>query len=192
MHTISVLLTRQKDRASRVLYWVTGRAYTHASIRLDELGDEFYSFNFKGLCTEQPYRFDEKHTMKSILYRLEVSDSVFKKLHTKLNTMLKNRSVYHYDGFGVVLCLLHIPHRFTNAYFCSQFVAELLKNTGAVSLSNHPSTCLPNTLEKTLRTAKNTVQAVLDPFRLPSKSVKDGMSVLPMSNTATSPISCLG
>ena len=54
------------------------------------------------------------------------------------------RGDYHYNYVGVALCLLHLPFRWRNRYFCSQFVAELLSASGAVSMRKAPSLYLPN------------------------------------------------
>ena len=164
-HTVSVLFSSQKDRGSRALYWITGRNYTHASIRLDEMGNEFYSFNFKGMCTEKPYYFNDSRTNYSMLYQLNVSEDCFQKLQASLTGILQERESYRYNALGVALCLFHIPHKFERSYFCSQFVAELLKEANAIPQGHKASLCLPNRLEKELRVSRVAEQAVLNPFR---------------------------
>lgn len=51
-----------------------------------------------------------------------------------------------YSLFGTLLCFLHIPHKFHDKYFCSQFVAELLEKAGAVELRKEVSLYLPSQL----------------------------------------------
>ena len=50
-NTISVLMTRYSDLLSRLVYYLTGRGYTHVSISLG-CGAPYYSFNFKGFYRE--------------------------------------------------------------------------------------------------------------------------------------------
>jgi inositol transport system substrate-binding protein len=51
-----------------------------------------------------------------------------------------NRKLY------LVLCLLHIPFKFQDKYFCSQFVAEILEQSGAVRLKKKNTLYLPHHL----------------------------------------------
>lgn len=161
--TISVLITKRTDRFSKLIYWLTGRKYTHASIRLDGMGESFYSFTSKGFCRE-PFRWLTGRKMVSgVLYRLEVSGEVYVNAETTLKHFLQNRKHYRYSLLGAILCLLHIPCKFKNLYFCSQFVAELLVSSGAVDLKRKASTYLPNTLDRELRECPTLYEAELIP-----------------------------
>ena len=63
-YTLSVLFVNYEDFWSKVVYYVLGRGYGHASIGVDQNGvdqngvdqsDEVYwSFNFKGFRREKP------------------------------------------------------------------------------------------------------------------------------------------
>jgi inositol transport system substrate-binding protein len=41
---------------------------------------------------------------------------------------------------------MHIPYKFKNRYFCSQFVAEILEHAGAVRLKKKNTLYLPHQL----------------------------------------------
>lgn len=56
---------------------------------------------------------------------------------------LIKREQYTYSRLGAILCLLHIPHKIKNSYFCSQFVVEVLSKAGAVELKKKESLYLP-------------------------------------------------
>ncbi len=148
--TISILLTKRKDRFSKLIYWITGRKYTHASIRLDDMGQDFYGFTLKGLRRESFEWLVGDKTSNYVLYPIQVKQEVYDKACCELNTCLENRKLYHYNLIGAILCLLHIPIKIKNFYFCSQFVAEILMVSGAVELKCRPTLCLPNTLDKEL------------------------------------------
>ena len=160
---ISILLTRLNGRFSTFIYWVTGRRYTHASLRLDGADDCFYSFNYRGLCAEKPTFFSKKRVSKSVLYRVEVPACLYEELRGQLGRFLCQRSRYRYSRLGVCLCLLHIPHRFPDAFFCSQFVAELLVQAGVIELDRSASLCTPNRLEQAVRRCRGLRSVVPDP-----------------------------
>lgn len=67
-------------------------------------------------------------------------------IENEINRFLGKREQYTYSWWGVVLCLLHIPHKFENQYFCSQFVAEVLSRAGAIELKKEESLYLPGQL----------------------------------------------
>lgn len=71
-YTISVLLTKQEDWISKIIYYLTGRGFTHASIGFDENDEEFYSFNIKGFRRERPKKHKDTIT-QSLCFKLNVS-----------------------------------------------------------------------------------------------------------------------
>lgn len=69
---VVVLLTKYSDCISSFLYYIGGRGYTHVSISLDQ-GHSYYSFNYKGFCTETIEKHRRRGVSKSISYELAVS-----------------------------------------------------------------------------------------------------------------------
>jgi len=147
--TITVLLTRYYSTFSNLIYWITGRGYTHASIGLGESEAYYYSFNFKGFRREYPGRRVRK-CGKSICYKLSVSEEAFEKVRKRIEEMERNKENLHYSRVGVILCLLHIPFKIKNGYFCSQFVMEMLQLSGSVLPEKSASLYLPNHLPEVL------------------------------------------
>ncbi|MDD3367674.1 MAG: hypothetical protein PHP50_02130 [Lachnospiraceae bacterium] len=70
--------------------------------------------------------------------------------YTHASISLGNAEALSYSRIGVVFCLLRIPFKIRNRYFCSQFVAETLQQTESVKLSKKASLYLPNELPKVL------------------------------------------
>lgn len=147
--TITILLTRYSGWFSDFIYWISGRGYTHASISLNE-GEFYYSFNFKGFRHEYPKRMAQK-CRKSESYQLEISDETYEKICSRIKEMERDKEKLSYSRLGVVLCLLHIPCKMKNSYFCSQFVMEILEMSGCVSLEKDASLYLPNQIPDFLR-----------------------------------------
>ena len=73
MPAVSILLTQYSDLFSRLVYYLTGRGYTHASISLGE-DAPYYSFNFHGFCRETLERHRRRGPRRSVALRLEISD----------------------------------------------------------------------------------------------------------------------
>lgn len=143
--TIAVLLTKYNSTFSNFIYWLTGRGYTHASISFDENSQYYYSFNFKGFRREYPGKH-KGFCSKSVCYWIEISEDAYNRMTEQITEMEKNRESLHYTRLGVLFCLLRFPVKIKNAYFCSQFVAEMLQIPGVVPTEKSPSLCLPNHL----------------------------------------------
>lgn len=147
MKTVTILLTKYASPFSRFICGISKNKYSHASISIDEQEELFYSFNYKGFAIEKP----KKHTpatrlQESVCIRIQVPEETYLLIEEEIKRFMENREMYAYSRWGVILCLLHIPHKFQNKYFCSQFVAEVLLRTGAVELKKKESLYLPGQL----------------------------------------------
>lgn len=109
-----------------------------------------YSFNYHGFCIETLAKHCRRGVSRIMTCQLQVSDRAFGLLKRRIDYFRENRERFSYTRLGVILCLLRIPFRRKNYYFCSQFVAELLTCAGAVRLSMPPPLYLPNHLMKEL------------------------------------------
>lgn len=147
MKTISILLTGYSDWFGWFIRITSRSGYSHASLSIDGSEEVFYSFNGKGVAVEQPKKWKSRRRKEhSVCVRIRVPASICADIEREIQQFLEMRDIYTYSRFGVILCLLHIPHKFKNAYFCSQFVAEVLGRTGAVQLKKKESLYLPKHL----------------------------------------------
>jgi hypothetical protein len=145
--TLSVLLTQNTDTISKLFNVITAGVYTHASIGIEEWENEFFSFVTKGgFRIERPIvnRKAKREHILCALYRLDVPYEVYEDIKHRLQAFSDQKNQYHFSFWGAFLCLMRIPHRFNNRYFCSQFVSELITSTGAAHLSKQPSLYLPD------------------------------------------------
>lgn len=147
---IVVLFTSYRDLISSFLYHVSSRGYTHAAISLEENNDYYYSFNIKGFRREYPQRYKKRMRDKSASFHLEVSEESYQRIKDRLMEMEATSEKYHYTRLGVFFCLLHIAWERKHAYFCSQFVSELLTLVDGLRLEKKPALYLPNQLAKEL------------------------------------------
>jgi len=95
------------------------------------------------------------------LYAMQVPEETYVLIEEEIHQILAKKQ-YGYLRWGVVLCLLHIPHKFKNRYFCSQFVAEVLLQASAVELKKKESLYLPGQLIEGLECLFSTKQIIYD------------------------------
>ena len=148
--TIYILLTRSGTWVSRLIHLATQDRYTHASIGLDGPDGPFYSFARKyrylalpaGLVEEQVTAC--RRAVPCCLYELKVSEEAYARLRQKLSSMYIQREEYRYNILGLFACRFNLSLRRRRHYFCSQFVAGLLEDCGAVELPKPPSLLRPS------------------------------------------------
>lgn len=134
---VYILLTRFPGTSARAISAFTRCYYTHASIGLDEDPDSFYSFVFKkGFLVEKLTRYAKpgRPILPCRLYELEVSERVYHSIKSTLERFVRTRQTLRYTSLGVVLSILRIPYQRRNHYFCSQFVATVLRCAQAAPL----------------------------------------------------------
>ena len=147
--TIYILLTRSGTWFSRLIHLATQDRYTHASIGLDGPAGPFYSFARKyerlalpaGLVEEQVT--PRRRSVPCCLYALTVDEATYHRLRRRLQGMYSRREAYHYNLLGTLACYFNLSLQRRNHYFCSQFVAGLLEECGAVELPKPPTLLRP-------------------------------------------------
>ena len=153
MREIYLLLTRSTTLFSQLIALSTDAPYTHVSIGFDPSLSAFYSFARRnpslplpaGLVREElgGGYFGLHPDTPCLLLSLPVEDNIYHSLRHRVDQMMSRASEYHYSLLGVILCKLDVAHRRKMHYFCSQFVAQLLADTGAQTLPRDPSLMQP-------------------------------------------------
>ncbi|MGE4276192.1 MAG: hypothetical protein AB7E30_03325 [Lawsonibacter sp.] len=147
--TVYILLTRSGTCFSRLIRLATQDSYTHASIGLDGPSGPFYSFARKHAHFALPAGLVEetvtvhRRTVPCCLYELTVNEDTFLRLRCRLDAMYAQREAYHYNLLGTLACWFHLSLPRRNHYFCSQFVAAVLEECGAVRLPKSPALLRP-------------------------------------------------
>lgn len=146
---IFILFTRFPDNGSKVIEAMTGSFYSHTSIGLEEDMNTFYSFVVKGFIVEKITRYikPDRAPMPCQLYEIEVTEQVYERVKVFLSEFVKEQKEKFYSKIGLVFCLLRIPFKQKNGYFCTQFVAEVLKRTEAAKVEKYTVLCLPKDLQ---------------------------------------------
>ncbi|MNO35866.1 hypothetical protein D3C76_259230 [compost metagenome] len=154
MKTIYIVLIRANTLLSKVIHGLTGDSYTHASISFCDRLYPLYSFGRKsknemfpaGLIIEDLERSFIGETIPCAVYRLQVSDDVYKLAVNEVSIMMKEQDKFYFNTVGLVLCKLGIPYKRSRHYFCSHFVSEILTRSKAISNSKPSSLMRPSDL----------------------------------------------
>ena len=136
---INIMLLRFPDKGSKLLGFFKRSFYTHASIGLSEDMNTFYSFVNKGFLVEKITKYvrPDREPYPCSLYELEVSDKIYNAVKKILHEFEERKGIYRYATLGVIMGIMRIPIRRKNYFFCSHFVAEVLKRSKAVVLKKN-------------------------------------------------------
>lgn len=131
-----IVITQTGTLLSRILRYITGAEYNHASISLSKDLEKMYSFGrrhpynpFWGrFVIESPHTgtFKRFSDTRAIVLSVTVSEEQHAELRNMLEDMWKRRKKYRYNFVGLCLAYFHITWKRENYYYCSEFVGELL------------------------------------------------------------------
>lgn len=147
-NNVYIILTSTGTALSQMIKSYTKEKYNHVSISLDEELTEMYSFGRKnpinpldgGFVKEDveigTYSWFPQTECK--ILQLHISDQEYEKIIRFIDTFKKKQNKYVYNFVGLFGVVLNTPLEIEGAYFCSQFVAEILRRSG-IELFEKPS-----------------------------------------------------
>ena len=138
--TVYIVISQTGTALSRILKFITGAKYNHASISLVPDLETMYSFGrlhprnpfLGGFVVESPHSGTFKRfsgTTVEVL-AIHVSEGQYINLSQMLEGMVKNKKRYHYNYLGLFLAGAKIRYRRANTFYCSEFVKEMLVKGG--------------------------------------------------------------
>ncbi|WP_318153020.1 hypothetical protein [Metabacillus arenae] len=149
-----ILLTDTGTLFSRAIKLYTRAPYNHASIALDQDLNEIYSFGRKDfrnpinggfvketLCSGL---FFHKPKTSCAVYELTVDQSTYHTLSNVIKEFERKQAEYRYNLLGLLGILLKKAIERKDAYFCSEFVAVVLRNSGIYPFEKPPSLITPD------------------------------------------------
>ena len=138
--SIYILLTRTSSILSRVIHRMTRAAYTHAALVMDEDFKEIYSFTRRNPRYILPAGLARENLQKGLyrarkdppcrVYRLRVTEEEYERIRLRVKAMYAERENYHYNYLGVAANYFGRQHSSPKRYFCSEFVATMVKTGG--------------------------------------------------------------
>lgn len=150
---IYILLSHSGSMFSKAINICTREPYTHVSISLDENLKELYSFGrikpynpiIGGFVKEDVVNgtYGRFPNTTCALYSLQIDDIQYKRLRKELNKFKRESNMYGYNLLGVVSAAFNYPLHRRYSYFCSQFVSEILLNSGIKIIDKNPSLTSP-------------------------------------------------
>ena len=150
---IYLLLTDTGTILTRLIKSYTKKPYNHASIVFDTELVEVYSFGRK--TAKNPYiggfvREDIHSVLfkqaDCAIYSLTVTNDEFQKMYQYIREMAVKKEYYRYNFIGLFGVLFKKPIKRKNAFFCSQFVASVLKESNVIDFEKDLSLVEPSDL----------------------------------------------
>ncbi|WP_041556541.1 hypothetical protein [Carnobacterium sp. 17-4] len=150
---IYLMLTDTNTVFSRAIKLYTKATYNHASIALEPSLLKPYSFGrkyahnpFWGGFVEEDLSRHYFSRAQCAIYACEVSEEQYKNLVELLSFYNQTKDIYRYNLIGLVTLALNIDFDRPDSYFCSQFVASVLNESGIHTFEKEPHFVTPEDL----------------------------------------------
>lgn len=149
---IYIVLSMSGTLFSRFLNLFMKSEFVHVSISLDKNLKTLYSFGRKKINTPWNAGFIEEHLDKGIfdmynsmceVLELELSKDEYNLLVEKLEDIISHSDEYKYNFKGLFYTYFNVPKTFMKRFTCTQFVAYLLQEIGALNIEKDASLVLP-------------------------------------------------
>lgn len=156
-YEVYVILSQTMTMPARLIKFYTKKPYAHASIAFDEHLDEMYSFARRGIWNPFNAGFIsedicagifgkyEDSTMCSI-YRVKLTKEQYERVREIVGTFVSDRMSYSYSYLGLIGVAFNYPVTRNRKFFCSQFVAYVLKAAGVNVSDKIPALTRPEDL----------------------------------------------
>ena len=152
---IYILLTDTGTLFTNLIKLYTKKPYNHASISFDSELSEVYSFGRKTARNPFIGGFVKEDVDKGLfkeancaVYALTVNEVQLQKMNCYIKEIEAQKGEYRYNLLGLLGFLLNKPIKRKKAFFCSQFVATVLKECNIIDFGKPPSLVAPNDLQK--------------------------------------------
>lgn len=154
MKSIYIILTKSESLPSKLITFFTHDKYTHASIAFDRDLRVMYSFARKythlplpaGLVEERVDSgfWKNQQNIPCAVLKIDADDKTFFRLKYKIRKMLDRKDDFKYSLIGLIMCGMNIETDIPNNFFCSQFVAHVLAQSGAAEFDKPESLIHPS------------------------------------------------
>ncbi|AXI10706.1 hypothetical protein CUC15_17930 [Oceanobacillus zhaokaii] len=134
--TIYFLFTDTGTVLSRTIHYCMRTSYNHVSISYDSTLKNVYSFGrknpnnpFIGGFVKEDIQSEFFKKSECAIYRYQLSEAEYQSIIRNIEEIEARKQDYKYNFIGLFGILLQIEIKRKNAFFCSQFVATVLKDS---------------------------------------------------------------
>lgn len=153
---VYVLLTDTGTFFTRMIKLYTKKPYNHASISFDPYLTDVYSFGRKKAKNPFIGGFIKENVQTGLfkqarcaIYCCEITDTELKRMDHYIKKIEAQKHLYRYNLLGLFAITLNKQINRENAYFCSQFVATVLKECDITDFPKPLSLVTPYDLQET-------------------------------------------
>ncbi|WP_100009778.1 hypothetical protein [Lentibacillus sediminis] len=146
-----ILLTDTGTLFTKLIKQYTKKPYNHASIAIDSELSAVYSFGRKAARNPFIGGFVQEDTKSGLfkeatcaVYSFKISGEQLKKIEHYIQKMEAEQDQYCYNFLGLFGFIINKPIKRKNAFFCSEFVASVLKECSIIEFQRPPSLIAPN------------------------------------------------
>ena len=153
LKNIYLVFSKTGTLFSHLISLCTHEEYAHVSLSLDNSFTKMFSFGRKipekvlpaGLVEENLYDgvFAMFPKSRCLVYKVPITEKQFNHIQDEIDNFFENKDQYKYSILGTVTAYFNKPHKRENYYFCSQFVSELLINSGVYVTDKLPEVIKP-------------------------------------------------
>ncbi|WP_087974394.1 hypothetical protein [Oceanobacillus rekensis] len=152
---VYIVLTDTGTLFTKMIKFYTRKPYNHASISCDADLSEVYSFGrkkpnnpFIGGFVRENFKTGLFKQSRAAIYCCTVSDHQLQKANDYIKRIEKQKDQFRYNFLGLFGVILNKPVKRKNAYFCSQFVATVLKECDIIEFPKPLSLVMPHDLQE--------------------------------------------
>ncbi|WP_440897856.1 hypothetical protein ACS127_07800 [Amphibacillus sp. Q70] len=135
--TIYLIFLSTGTMLARTIDFYTNTSLNHVSISLDRSLNFVYSFGrkrpnnpFIGGFIKENLNLSFFNQSTCAIYQLKITEREYEQLSEKILLMEAQKHLYRYNFLGLIGVMINKELHRHNAYFCSQFVATILKECG--------------------------------------------------------------
>jgi len=147
---IYILLTDTGSFLAKMIQYCTGEQLSHVSIAFDSELSEVYSFGRRyqenpliGGFVREDLRGPLFTQSPCALYRLSVDECTYDRIRIQVEHFIQHEAQYRYNFLGMFAVFFRYNWERENHYFCSQFVATVLKNADLPLIGKSPALTTP-------------------------------------------------
>ncbi|WP_068672234.1 hypothetical protein [Oceanobacillus sp. Castelsardo] len=151
---VYILFTDTGTLFTNLIKLYTKKPYNHASISFDYTLSEVYSFGRKTDWNPFIGGFVKEDVKKGLfkqadcaIYSITISEYQMKKMNRYINEIEVEQECYRYNLFGLLGFIVNKPIKRKKAFFCSQFVASVLKECDIIDFEKPSSLIAPYDLQ---------------------------------------------